>query len=243
MTPRRAAVTSVAAVVGAVCLLLVVALWAASIGPDRALRGPGLQRVTDVSSPSTDPPSAAPTRQSDVDRTLEHPGQASPFLKLVALLVELALAAAVIWLAFRLARRSLRAWRERVRAPARPEHVEFEVLEEPTPSPKQVEQEAQAALELLDDGEPRNAIVAAWEGFELSSEDLGFGRRPWETSSEFVLRMLAVVQADRGAVLRLEGLYREARYSTHPLGEDARDRARSALLDIQRSLLDRTLRR
>jgi hypothetical protein len=106
-----------------------------------------------------------------------------------------------------------------------------------------VELEAQAALGLLDEGEPRNAIVAAWERFELSSEDLGFGRRPWETSSEFVLRMLAVVRADHGAVMRLEALYREARYSTHPLGEDARDRARAALMDIQGSLLDRAARR
>jgi hypothetical protein len=243
MTPRRAAVTSVAAVVGAVCLLLVVALWAASIGPDRALRGPGLERVTDVPSPTSESPSPSASSNNDVERTLEHPGEASPILKLIALLVELLLAAALLWLLAKLARRALQAWRERVRAPERREHLEFDVLEEPGPSREQVEREARAALELLDEGEPRNAIVAAWERFEVSADELGFGRRPWETSSEFVLRMLAIVAADRGAVMRLEGLYREARYSTHPMDEQARGDARTALLEIQGSLLDRRARR
>ncbi len=243
MTPRRAAVTSVAAVVGAVCLLLVVALWAASIGPDRALRGPGLERVTDVASPTSESPSPSVSSNNDVERTLEHPGEASPVLKLIALLVELLLAGVLIWLLARLVRRTLRAWRERVRAPERREHLEFDVLEEPVPSPERVERETQAALGLLDDGEPRNAIVAAWERFEVSADELGYGRRSWETSSEFVLRMLAVVSADRGAVMRLEGLYREARYSTHPMGEQARADARTALLAIQGSLLERRARR
>ena len=243
MTPRRAAVTSVAAVVGAVCVLLVVALWAASIGPDRALRGPGLQRVTEVPTPSSESPSAVPSRTSDVERILEHPGRPNPVLKRIALAVEILIGIALLWLLVRGGRRLAASWRERVRAPARREHVEFDVLEEPAPSPEQVEREARAALELVEDGEPRNAIVASWERFEVSAADLGFGRRPWETSSEFVLRMLAVVEADRGAVMRLENLYREARYSTHVLGEDARDRARAALQEIQVSLLDRGVRR
>ena len=243
MTPRRAAVTSVAAVVGSVCVLLVVALWAASIGPDRALRGPGLQRVSDVATPPSESPSALPSRINDVERTLEHPGAAHPIPRPIALALEILIGAALLWLLVRVGRRVTERWRERVRAPGRREHVDFEVLDEPAPSPEQVEQEARAALELVDEGEPRNAIVASWERFELSADELGFGRRPWETSSEFVLRMLAVVEADHGAVMRLEGLYREARYSTHPLGEDARAQARAALLDIQGSLLDRRVRR
>ena len=243
MTPRRAAVTSVVAVVGAVCVLLVVALWAASIGPDRALRGPGLQRVTDVPTPSSESPSAVPSSNNDVERTLEHPGKANPILKLIALVVEILIGIALLWLMFRGGGHLAQRWRERVRAPARREHVDFDVLEEPAPSPEQVEREARAALELLNDGEPRNAIVASWERFELSADELGFGRRPWETSSEFVLRMLTVVEADHGAVTRLERLYREARYSTHVLGEDAREQARAALLEIQGSLLDRGVRR
>jgi hypothetical protein len=243
MTPRRAAVTSVAAVIGAVCVLLVVALWAASIGPERALRGPGLQRVTNVATPSSESPSAVPSQINDVERTLEHPGQPNPVLKMIALVVEILIGIALLWLMLRGGRHLARRWRERVRAPARREHVDFDVLEEPAPSPEQVEREAGAALQLLDDGEPRNAIVASWERFELSADDLGFGRRPWETSSEFVLRMLAVVEADHGAVARLESLYREARYSTHVLGEEAREQARAALLEIQGSLLDRGVRR
>ena len=240
MSPRRAAVTSVAAVVGAVCLLLVVALWAASIGPDRALKGPGLARITKVDTPTT---SAVPSASSnnDVQRIIDHPGRPNPLLKVIAAVVEILLALALLWLLVQLGRRLRRAWRERVRAPARPQHVDFEVLEEPAPSRERVEQETSAALDDLDEGEPRNAIVAAWSRFEASADEVGFGRRPWETSSEFVLRMLTVVRADRGAVMRLESLYREARYSSHPMGDEARQAARSALLDIQSSLLDRGL--
>ncbi len=47
-------------------------------------------------------------------------------------------------------------------------------------------------------------------------------RQPWETSSEFTLRLLDRVSADDAAVSRLEGLYREARFSDHEIDESRR---------------------
>ena len=238
MTPRRAAVTSVAVVVAGVGLLLLVALWASSIGPDRVLHGPGLQRVTPTAVDSSQSVSGSPSagqQQGSPPRRPQAP-ENHPYLRALALLIELAVVVLVLWLLQRLARRAVQAWRNRVRAPAKPEHVEFDVLEQLDEARDQVAADTEDALRLLADGEPRNGIVAAWDRFEATAATLFLERRPWETSSEFVLRMLDVVAADDQAVVALEQLYREARFSTHVLTEDDRAAAEEALRRIQRSL-------
>lgn len=236
MTPRRAATTSVAAVVGAVGLLLLAALWAASIGPDRVLHGPGLARASITQSASTPaPPSGTPGGQRRPPPRPESSGD-HPVLRALALLIELAVAGLVLWLLWRLVRLALAAWRDRIRAPARPEHVEFDVLDELEEAQDQVAADAEEALRLLEVGEPRNAIVAAWDRLERTAATLHLERRPWETSSEFVLRMLDDVRADGQAVVALEALYREARFSSHPLTEEHRAAAEDALRRIQAGL-------
>jgi hypothetical protein len=61
-------------------------------------------------------------------------------------------------------------------------------------------------------------------------------RLPWETSSEFTLRVLDRVSADTRAVVALAELYRDARHSRHEITEENRDRAAEALDVIHRSL-------
>jgi hypothetical protein len=78
-------------------------------------------------------------------------------------------------------------------------------------------------------GEPRNAIVACWERFEEQAERVGLARKPWETSSEFTMRLLDVVSADPPAVSQLAVLYREARFSQHEITEANRQEALAAL--------------
>jgi Domain of unknown function (DUF4129) len=85
-------------------------------------------------------------------------------------------------------------------------------------------------------GTPRNAIVACWDRFEEQAERAGLARRPWETSSEFTIRLLDLVSADGGSVARLERLYHEARFSEHPIGEEQRAEAVEALEAVHRSL-------
>ena len=57
----------------------------------------------------------------------------------------------------------------------------------------------------------------------------GVERRPWQTTAEFVLGVLDLVGADRGAVARLADLYREARFSDHPMTDEHRREALDAL--------------
>ena len=114
--------------------------------------------------------------------------------------------------------------------------VDFTVLDEPARVAQQVAADAAEQETLLREGDPRNAIVAAWHRFEVQGERAGVARRASETSSEYGLRILDLAEADGGSVNRLAELYREARFSDHPVTEEHRARALAALADIRRSL-------
>ena len=89
---------------------------------------------------------------------------------------------------------------------------------------------------LLAGGTPRNAIVACWVRLERAAGEAGLTRRAAETSAEFTERVLARYVVDAAALTELADLYREARFSTHPLNESHRQRARAALDELHRQL-------
>ncbi len=72
---------------------------------------------------------------------------------------------------------------------------------------------------------------------EEAAAEAGVVRRPAETATEFVVRFLHTLDVDPRPVAQLEDLYHEARFSTHPLGSDARTRAEAALEAIHRDLV------
>lgn len=81
----------------------------------------------------------------------------------------------------------------------------------------------------LGTGSARNSIVAAWLRLEAAAESERFHRVPADTPTEFVTRVLASYPVDGDAIDRLAALYREARFSEHPLGEPQRDEAAACL--------------
>lgn len=81
----------------------------------------------------------------------------------------------------------------------------------------------------IGEGSPRNAIVAAWVRLEQAVEGERFPHRPEETPSELVERALASYHLDGEATRRLAALYREARFSTHPVTEEHRLEAAACL--------------
>ncbi|WP_187291835.1 DUF4129 domain-containing protein [Dermabacter hominis] len=110
-------------------------------------------------------------------------------------------------------------------------------------APSEVEASAvaaslQAAAQALErsavDG---NAIVAAWLAIEARLTEEGYGRYSYETSSEFVERIVGSAGLDNSRLARLGELYRTERYSnavTRPASlNEARDllRALSGELD------------
>jgi hypothetical protein len=89
-----------------------------------------------------------------------------------------------------------------------------------------------AADEALATGVPRNAIVACWMQLERDASAAGLRRAPAETSLEFVERVVAASSVDPGPIRELAGLYREARFSQHEMGEADRERARVTLRQV-----------
>jgi hypothetical protein len=104
--------------------------------------------------------------------------------------------------------------------------------------PAELLEAARERLRDLESGEPRNAIVAAWLDLEGSAAATGLPRLPAETSTEYTERVITVWAVDRERLADLAALYREARFSVHPLGEEHRGRAigdlRVLITDLER---------
>jgi hypothetical protein len=151
----------------------------------------------------------------------------------VGLMVLLALAYVVVstW---------LRVWRERDRAAAA-SAASLTALDPTTGGDVELDEAAQ--FDALADGEPRNAIVACWLRLEDDVAAAGWPRHAAETSAEYTTRVLAAVGLDGEAVTALAALYREARFSTHTLGEADRSRATAALRAVHGSLRPRDMAR
>jgi len=224
-----------AVAVAATCLLTVLTVWAALIGPDRVFTGPGPTPSTVTTSPtpeSAEERGALRETAEDVVRRSDPPA----WVKLLVWAFELLVLLAVLGLLLLGARAAVNVWRGRRRPPERLPDPGFETLQAPSLVEAAVRQDASAHDAVLAEGSPRNAIVAAWHRFELQAEGVGVRRRPWETSSEFTLRILDAAGADSAAVTRLGELYREARFSEHELGEPEREDARAALVAIRDSM-------
>ena len=110
------------------------------------------------------------------------------------------------------------------------------MIEPPARVAREMLADAQEQRQTLLEGSPRNAVVACWSRFESQGGAAGVERRAWETSSEYTLRMLDLVDAYEPAVSRLGALYREARFSEHELTEADRQDAIDALDTIHRTI-------
>lgn len=86
-----------------------------------------------------------------------------------------------------------------------------------------------AARSALHSGAPRNGIVACWQRLEVDAAAAGFERWESETSAEYVERVIAATSVDVAPIEELASLYREARFSSHPLDDRHRARAVEAL--------------
>lgn len=78
-------------------------------------------------------------------------------------------------------------------------------------------------------GTARNAIVECWLRLEAMVEASGVAHDPALTPTEFTTAALGRFDVDAAAADRLAALYREARFSSHDLGEGHRDAALAAL--------------
>lgn len=216
-------------------LLMVLVAWGTLVGPSAVFTGPGPTPST-VSTTTTT--STAPIDEDLADDPEEFVRDNEPplWVKLIVWTFEILVLVGFVACAAFLLSRVRHTWQRRTgRADDRLE-VDFVTLDEPARLAAAIAEDAGEQDGVLRDGEPRNAIVAAWRRFEVQGARAGVDRQPWETSSEFVLRMLERVDAESDAVNRLAGLYREARFSDHDITETHRADALAALDRIRRSL-------
>ena len=82
-----------------------------------------------------------------------------------------------------------------------------------------------ARTQALAEGEPRNVVVRCWVALEDAAASSGLTRDPAETAAEFTQRFLGVWDVDEVLTQELAELYREARFSRHPITRETGDRA------------------
>lgn len=209
---------------------LLVLVWAATVGPVGILSASGRRfefNRPPPPTPSVEPPGPGKTLQEatrDVEQTLD--------LRWLGDLIIWAIFLGLLLLAFLAIRR---LWRDRLRRPPPPEKVEFEVLPEPRVA-EALREDARAQLSAVEEGSPRNGIVACWLRLEEVVAAAGLPRRPWETAAEYTVRILHALDLDPRPIGRLSALYREARFSEHHLDESARTTARAALEQLHTEL-------
>jgi hypothetical protein len=233
VTARRASVSAVGLTVLAVGLMLVMVMFAARTGPDRIFAGP----LHDPNIKGVNPSYSIPTGPAFGHRRRGH-GHTSSFFPVLGWVITILVMLCILWLVYRGVRRFLEYLSERQprQMQKRPDDIDFDVLDDPEPLIEEMRRDADEQFELLLGGHPRNAIVACWDRFEEQAERVDASRKPWETSSEFTLRLLEAVSADDEAVARLEALYHEARFSEHEIDESQRQAAVAALRRIHASL-------
>jgi hypothetical protein len=103
--------------------------------------------------------------------------------------------------------------------------------------PAELARAIDAGFDELERGPVTDAIIACWLRVEAATAGAGMTRQAAETSAEFADRVLGSYGAREQPLRRLAALYREARFSAHPMQEHNRTEAR-ACLDAIRADLD-----
>ncbi|MER7581222.1 DUF4129 domain-containing protein [Kitasatospora sp. NPDC097691] len=90
----------------------------------------------------------------------------------------------------------------------------------------------------LEGADARAAVIACYAAMEGSLAASGLPRQAWESPTELLLRAMSDERIDAVGARELTALFREARYSTHPMDDSQVRRARTALDAIAARLAD-----
>ena len=226
----------VAVLLGTLVMLLVMT-WAATAGPVRLFSGFGT--ASEPARPTAiqpSPPASSLPTYRQITRNV-HPtvdlswlGELIGYAVLLGVGIGCLLLVRGVWRTARQDRWLRVILRLRRR---RPSAVPFDVLPDRQTARDTLEADAESALDAVETGGPRDGIVACWLSLEDTVAASGVPPRPSETSTELVTRVLHALDVDPRPVAVLAELYREARFSEHVMGEESRERARSALRSLR----------
>ena len=116
---------------------------------------------------------------------------------------------------------------------------------------EETENVAESLAETLDDtiddlrahADPRRAVIAAYGRMERSLAAFGLPRRAFETSAEYLARILAELDVEHASVLRLSDLYARAKFSDHEVDVAMREEAIATLERVRDELTSADERR
>lgn len=179
--------------------------------------------------------SEKPHINTEISGTFEQyqPDKGNPFGPALEAVVWVLLTIAGLVLLVILIRVGLRAWRSR-RALTPESDAEEAPLAIETAVIAASLDDAVTALENRSGGD--KPIVEAWLAIEARLTAEGHGRHSYETSSEFVQRVVASVGLDDSHLARLAELYRAERYSRQETPPAALEEARDILRFLSREL-------
>ena len=216
---RAGTATAVLLTAAAVLTPIGLLLFGRKPGPPRqppeADNGAGTLSVRSISGPSPHPG--------------VHRGGKSYADWLALAFLYLILAAALALLIYVLARLLSHRWSRQPIA-----RVEFDPL---APELDQLAEAVAAGAEALEyEGDAREAVIACYSAMEVAVTAGGGSRQATDTPEEFLRRVTAAKLIPEGPARRLTELFREARFSSHRIGEEKRDAAREALREISEHL-------
>jgi hypothetical protein len=231
--PRRRATGPAAWVLAALVVVLVTVL--AALG---ARGGPWVPPSTSEAPPTVAGPPALPGQKLPPQVTQSAPptpfdaGNDGGVVAYVVVAVVLVLVVAgLVLLVAGLVHRPVRRQRR--------DRAEGVPLEAAGPDPAALPAAVDRALDAVEDPDAREAVVAAWLLLGRAAAESGTPPRPAETAAEYARRLAAERALPADAVAALAELYREARFSTHEVRPDQRDRARAHLLALRAALTAR----
>jgi hypothetical protein len=115
--------------------------------------------------------------------------------------------------------------------------VRTRVVTEPDAADEVVAALDAGLLDLSDaDSDPRRAVIACWVRLEQAAAAAGTPRRPGDTPTDLVSRLLAEQHVGADVLSGFAAVYREARYATHTVDERMRADARAALQSLRTDL-------
>jgi hypothetical protein len=94
----------------------------------------------------------------------------------------------------------------------------------------------ESLAELAAGGDPRQAVIAAYERMQAVLAGVGLAPSEFETPLEYLERALTRLEASRRALARLTDLFETARFSVHPVDLRMRNEAETALSGLRAEL-------
>jgi hypothetical protein len=94
----------------------------------------------------------------------------------------------------------------------------------------------ESLVEIAAGGDPRQAVITAYERMQAVLTAVGLAPQPFETPLEYLERALSRLDTSRRALTRLTDLFETARFSVHAVDVAMRSEAESALSGLRTEL-------